>query len=91
MGFLGWVARGFGWGIGGELARDAYTSAKKVLTDDKAVVEGAPTETIVEGERTRTTFARSAESDKKRAKEAARREREIDRELAALKKRVGRR
>ena len=57
MGYLGWVARGFGWGIGGELARDAYTNAKKVLTDDKAVFE----ETTVEGERTTTTFARSAE------------------------------
>jgi hypothetical protein len=83
MGLLYWIKQGFGWGIGHELARDAYAEAKRAVSE--SAHDGDEAE-VAAGRAARAKAATKAA--KARAAEERRREREVERELRAMKKRL---
>jgi hypothetical protein len=93
MGLLYWIKQGFGWGIGHELAKDAYAEAKRAVQSDGDDT-APPDEPVSDSERAaraKTDARAAAKAAKTRAADAKRREKEIDKELAAMKKRLDRR
>ena len=87
MSLLKYIVQGFGWKVGSEVAGEALKKAHDDLTKE------SPEETEARQARQRAEDdrRRAADAAKKREqdkRDAVQRERDIDRELAALKKKV---
>ncbi|MCC7535447.1 MAG: hypothetical protein IT379_04515 [Deltaproteobacteria bacterium] len=87
MSLLKYIVQGFGWKVGGEIAGEAIKKAHDDLTKESPEeTEARQARQRAEDERRRAEEARKQREQEKR--DAIKREREIDQELAALKKRV---
>ena len=88
MGLWRAIVHGFGFTLGAEAAQETMREGKEALDRAEArEKERVATEAAEAKNRARVT-AKWVEQEKKLA---ARREREIDRELVAMKKRIGKR
>jgi hypothetical protein len=86
MGLIRAIVHGFGVTLGSRAADEAIDEVREAL-DKAETARGAEAQKAAE-QRTRARDAESARKERRRAE--ARHAREIDRELAALKKRVKR-
>lgn len=93
MGLFDWIVAGAGWHLGKAAVEEAIDSAKKKLRDadeDTALTEAERAKLRREAEKVlREAEERRAAEAKERAARAKQMERDVDRELRELKKKLG--